>query len=456
MPVACFPVHWPCSKLSWEMKQELRKRQGASYFLLLEFGSPLSLKCAWGPGVAVPSVGQYAGRLLNIAGPARACSDGKSGIPPTEVTFELEDSDRSFVSVVDGASGHMVQRCSATVTLGSVNIPQPQWFRVFEGVLHRFDYEGEGRWSGRITPNDLPLGNEQGGGFWPKAFIFGPDWPNADPAALAQYGPLIYGQHDSTTTTAKGAVPLVYVDRVGFRYLVCWGRAKSIDAVYVDGVKASSGWSVVYTEVGGRLCTLVDFTTDQGEAAITADVQGYETVGDGSGTLIESPSDVIRHTLAQWIYGDYKTGNWLPLSTAPTDAASFEATKAIHSRTSAKSARRIFGAQRRAGQDLTDWARSWQVRLFWTNSGKIGAREIDNRLEWLYRDDQTGWIRFDETPWAPAFRPDWERVIDRVAIEYHYQEAEGKYLFNLEVRDPSLTVENPENLQLPWSAVTTY
>lgn len=457
MPVACFPVHWPCSKLSWELKQELRKRSGASYLLLLEFGSPLSLRYVWGPGVAKAGVGQYGSRLLNIKGPMRAASDGKTGLPTTDITFEIDDTNGAFVAAVDGPSGHLVQRCSATLTLGSLNVPQAQWFKAFEGVLHSWNYEGENHWSGRVTPNDLPLGTDIGGGFWPKPFIFGPDWPNADQGVLAQYGPLIYGQHDSSTTTAKGAVPLVYVDKTGFRYLASWARLKAVDAVYADGIKQASGWSVVYTDVGGRTCTLVKFTSDQGTKAITADVQGYETVGDGSGTLITEPTQVIRHALTNWIYNDYKTGLWFPESSAPIDGASFESAKVILSRNpSSKAARRIFGAQRRSNQDLTDWARSWQIRLFWTNSGKIGGRLEDNRYEWLYRDDQTGWIRFDQTPWPPSWKPEWERVIDRIAVDHHFQEAAAKYLYSLEVRDPTLTVENPENLQLPWSSATTY
>lgn len=32
-------------------------------------------------------------------------------------------------------------------------------------------------------------------------------------------------------------------DTVQFRYLVCAGKAKSIDYVYVDGVQTGSGWA---------------------------------------------------------------------------------------------------------------------------------------------------------------------------------------------------------------------
>jgi hypothetical protein len=453
VPVGAFPVHWPCSKLSWELKQELRRGTGASWFVVQSLSLPgATLRHAYGPGVADPSAGQYDGRILSISPLGRALSDTRGSMVPVEYDAEFDDTNRIFASIVDGASGHMVRESVATLTLGSPKLPSRLWFEAFRGVLGSYSLESTNRWRVTVRPSTLLLN-----AFFPKPFVFGPDWPNADPESLAQYGPLLYGQHDSTTTTAKGAVPLVYVDTVGFRYLVCWGRALSVDAVYADGAKQSSGWSTVYAEVGGRLCTLVDFTSDQGTKSITADVRGYETIGDGTGTLIEEPTAVIRHLIANWIYNDYKTGAWYSESAAPIDPASWNATAGFLSRYNSKAARRIFGnTQRRAIDIVNEFSRSWQIRLFWTNSGKIGGRLEDYSVTALYRDDQTGWMRHDRTPFEANHRPDWENVIDRVSLDHHYQEAAGKYLYALEVRDPSLPVENPDSLQLPWSAVTTY
>jgi len=123
---------------------------------------------------------------------------------------------------------------------------------------------------------------------------------------------VLYGIHDSTgMQQGPGLVPTIYVDTVQFRYLVCAGKAKSIDYVYVDGVQTGSGWSTSYVTVHGRIYTLIDFTTDQGTAEITCDANGYEAVGDGSGAVITNPATQWAHRLSNFVLGDYMTGSWL-------------------------------------------------------------------------------------------------------------------------------------------------
>ena len=68
---------------------------------------------------------------------------------------------------------------------------------------------------------------------------------SAAPEAYDMVAPVLYGVHDSTgMQQGPGLVPTIYVDTVQYRYLVCAGRAKSIDYVYVDGVQTGSGWAV--------------------------------------------------------------------------------------------------------------------------------------------------------------------------------------------------------------------
>lgn len=440
----------PSSKCSWEMKQELRKGQGAKILLLFNLDLPgTTLRYAWAAG-AVVGVGQYEANVIEVSRLMRATSDRSSSMEDSEQDITIDDTARTFAGIVEGPQGHLVQGSAFTQVLGSPNVPRAQWMDpVFAGQISGHSMVSTNRWRLTLRPADLPLRK-----FAPKAAIAQVDWPNADPSVFAQYGPLLYGRHDSSQTTKAGAVPLVHVDTATFRYLLCWGRAQGIDAVYVNGTKtAASNYSVVYDTVGGRLCTLVVFNASQGTAAISADARGYETAGDGSGTLITSPTDEIRHFLSQWVFGDYKTGLWLAESSL-IDPASFNVTADFFARVSAVSAKRIFGPQRLGLEFLNEWSQAWQTRLFWTNGGKIGCRLEDYGHTALYRDDQTGWIRYDRTPFEASYRPDWESLVSSVNVQHHYSAMAGKYLYAFEVRDPTRTFEAPDSLDLPWSAVS--
>src|SRR3972149_2549572 len=43
------------------------------------------------------------------------------------------------------------------------------------------------------------------------------------------------------------------------------------------------------------------------DVATTADPQGYDTNGDGTGTLIEDPPDVLAHLVSNWILGNWRS-----------------------------------------------------------------------------------------------------------------------------------------------------
>lgn len=79
----------------------------------------------------------------------------------------------------------------------------------------------------------------------------------------------------------------------------------------------------------------------EGKTLFTCNVQGIESVGDGSGTLIENAFDIYKHLMQNWVFGDYTAGGWLSTPLFPdTDAvpmmddASFTACQAISVRRS--------------------------------------------------------------------------------------------------------------------------
>lgn len=139
------------------------------------------------------------------------------------------------------------------------------------------------------------------------------------------------------------------------RMLIAGHACKEVEALYLDGVVVDSGrygvdvlcpgktgwpWgATTYRDIGGRRYTVVyilgpDATAlVEGTIAMSADVKGIETVGDGSGTLVTALYDQYLHWLTNFGLGDYQAGAWLSVPTWPDttpriDSASFTTAKA--------------------------------------------------------------------------------------------------------------------------------
>lgn len=154
---------------------------------------------------------------------------------------------------------------------------------------------------------------------------------------------------------ATGLVPLMWVgsevDSGGAtwsRFLVAGHAVKEIEDLFVDGVRVDSGnYGVTfacpgkagyatyfpntgnpqYRDLNGRRYTLVYIRGPQadeitaGNKALTANVQGIEDVGDGTGTLISDGFDQYLHAFRNWFLQDYQGGAWF--SSGPTWPAAF-------------------------------------------------------------------------------------------------------------------------------------
>lgn len=439
-----YSMYWPSSLLGYEMRQELSKPQGGEWYVLLELSLPSGTARYHFKGFA--SAVQYDGLLIELAALIRTTPDRQSRIESVETECTVDDTANIFSAAVYGASGRSVRGSTAVLRLASPNVPIAGWFVAFSGVIDQYRMDEPNRWKVILRPDDLSLRRR-----YPKMVITAADWPAAPAASLAQYGPLVYGPHDASSTTRTGAIPCVYVDNAGFRYLLCWGRAKAVKRVFSDGVEQTSGWAVVYEIVNGRTCTLIDFVADQLTKTITADADGYEDVGDGTGVLIENPADQIKHELTNWVFGDYKSGPWLPTS-SKIDTASFVAAAAFFDAFGHRGSRRVFLAEQTTGYDtINAWAQSWQAQVFWKHQGTISVAIFDFRRIGIYPDVQ--WVRSDRSPHKANFRPEWEGLVDRVNIDYLHLAAAGKYMRNLEVRDAASTLpDSPDSLQLPFSA----
>lgn len=148
-----------------------------------------------------------------------------------------------------------------------------------------------------------------------------------------------YGElNDVPDGINKGAVPCVHVgteviSATTWQVLAFAGCAiKGFTKLYAGGIEIDpgqfgvdilapgfTGWpfAQVYRDKAGRRYTLVyvrNALADNhisGTAPITANLQGIESNGDGTGTLIDSLPLQFYHFLVNWVFQNYQTGAWL-------------------------------------------------------------------------------------------------------------------------------------------------
>lgn len=391
--------------------------------------------------------GMYAGRVLKWGSYNRGTLDRAYSLEPTQLSLTIDDTpdasgQRFFAELLEGVNGMSVEDSAASTTLCSPNVDPADWFTLCTTIIEDYGWEGLA-YTLRLRSDDRALRRE-----FPKDTITQANWPNAATSVRGRPWPLLYGEMDSGG--AGGAVPTLLVDQVGFRYGIAAGHLKAVPRVLVDKIQVTSGFSIVYPVVGGRVYTLVKFDSSQGDKQVTVDAQGYETVGDGSGTLITNPMDELIHLLVNWIIGDYKNGPWLSSSTAPIDAARAAAAATFLGNRGHKGSRYIAGEKRGKGKQIVDeWLNSFKCRAFWSNLGKIVFRFEDHATPNVYVDNP--WLKWSKDLGALKLRYDTQQRIDRVAGSYCRNEVQGDYTQSLEVRHPWMTKDAPDSLEMAWS-----
>lgn len=341
---------------------------------------------------------------------------------------------------------------AATLTARSPRIPDADVITLFPGVLDSYDQVEPMSWQLKIRPDDFALQY----GTLPKAVIDPPKFPSADPAAYGNLIPIIYGIHDSNGITAKGMVPAYKVDQAGNgSWMLGAGWLKAVRAVYGDGtVIPTSEYSIAHPIVDGILYTQVVFSAAQGDAAITADVEGLEDVGDGTGALITNPAYQLLHLLVNFGWGDWRSGPYLANATAPLLESSFDDVASFLAAKGHEGSRWIGGGEpQRVGQVLEEWLASHGVRAFWTPFGQLALTVVsDHRKSFVYGFEL--WLRGDEDSAAGGFKAPFpsQSLLREVNVQYVHGAVAGRYHQATRVQDLTVTDRVSRNLQLPWSA----
>lgn len=401
-----------------------------------------------GNQVEVDGIGSYKPKVTRWAPIVRRLSDRDSGLQLSTAGVTFRDDDKVFSNYVGTYGLEAIRGRAFAIALGSIGVAVANWFSAFVGTVATARMVSPFVWEVTAESNQHALRV----GKFPKVPILQADWPNVfDKGLYGTWPPLIYGIHDSRGSGDNGLVPCPYVDTLGFRYLVSHGWT-TVDRVYVDGVLQGSGYTEEHETINGRLFTLIDFTSDQGDdAVVTADVTGYEDQGDGGGSTLTG-ADALAHLLTNFIYGDYQGGTWAS-TTGNINATHFATVQGLLEDIAAeKVSVRYGGDEQTLGMDaINEWCKTLGVDTFWTGLGKL-AICYNNPLDTTLWHDTPQHVIASKDELSP-FMLEWDRtrLCSRLALSFLYGSAAGQYMQQTEVTDEAATEDVLASLDLPWS-----
>lgn len=395
-------------------------------------------------------VGNYDGKVMSWGSSIeRSISDRDGNLATPMTSAFIDDTDNTLLSLLEGGDA---RGSDVTIRLSSPNVAP---FTVFKGTLTAWRMASLTTWELIFQYRDGPLRGKA-----PRNAFLSSDWPNADTTIYGQFAPIVYGLHDSTGSTSTGMVPCFLVDKsivaTTPAYVVAHGWLQSVDRVFAGGIlkTLTTHYTIQHPVVNGRQWTTINFVAGQGPAAtvaVTADVHGYETVGNGTGAMIQG-SDQIRHLLENFYWGDYQTGLWLTPSF--TLDAAFTTTKTYFTQMGYLNSRWYGGSDQVMGFDaLAEFLRTNQVFAYWTNTGMLAILPNDPRDLTTYYDSPS-WIAENRGEiFGDTFRVDFNRdsLVDRINAQFLLSSAGAGFQKQLEVRNSSVSENISETLEMPWS-----
>jgi len=423
---------------------------------LVEIDWPTGTKLYSKPGINSDTQGYYDARVKSFGRLRRAIALRQLGVEMVNPRIVLYDHDYQLRNML--AYRTDLQNSAARIRKGSGNVDFASWALKFSGRVYQIMDQSSGAeltYAVELRPNDLPLT-----GPFPTFSLNGADFPDTD-QTTAPWGTLlgpIYGRFDSSGITGTGAMQTLLVDTVGFRYIPkAWGWF-DIQRVYKDGTRQTTGFSITHPIINGRQYSMVDFTGTQGTSAITIDCTGYETVGDGTGTLITSPTDVLRHLLNNFVFTRNTSGVWGSDSTS-IDTSSFDSTETAIAKHAAGvdpfCSLYLDGQVTTAEAIINQWASDFRINVFWKNDGTLA----------LFYDNPYGVLAYVDDPWIrdyyfqkrddgklelPTFDYFGQDTVSRIVARFATLQSQDSAMSTVELFDPTITVTASDNLDLVY------
>lgn len=415
-----------------------------------------TLRVAKAPYTSV-SGGHYDGVGESFGSISRAVSGRDGQLPAVEATFSFWDHDRTWQRVLAGVTARSVRGSAATLYRMAPTLNSSQWSKAFEGQIVRWGLAQPFlvRVVARTNDEQILRPSRQ-------VPIDRNTWPNAFPEVYSKVGPVLFGYHDSSTQqVSPGLVPCLLVDQSIYRYLLCVGRAKSVLRVFVNGTQISSSlYSTSYVTVKGRIYTTILFDTAADalsagvadadgvavtSAVVTCDAEGYESVGDGSGSLVTNPTTQLSMFLSNFVLDDYLTGNWL--SSSLLDSTLFTAEAAVMTALTAGGS--FYKADRITGREaIALYCQSFERRCFWSRNFKIGL-DGEKVFTQPYLGNVIAWTKVETKPFAFEEK-DW-RITSEITERQCYSPSQDAFLQTLTLQDAAASIVSVSEVDRLWS-----
>lgn len=407
----------------------------------------------WGHA-SVGSTGHFEGKVVSWGTLDEQISDERSGaLFNASFSLTIADTDKDFSNLTESSDAFSIKDTTGILYLAAPGVAFADWSERFRGRLTSWEL-GDGRVTLQYRERSLPLLKEVPDNGWT---IGAWNFPYAASDVRTQIAPLIYGRFDSSPYTNQGFVPALLVDTTGDkRHLVCAGYADDVPRVWKNETlqTVTTHYTIQRREIAGRLYTLIEWESAASVAdddVITCDVDGYEATGDGSGALITEPAAQLKHFLINFVFGQYKKGNWAT-SHNQVDATSFTAASTFFSARNYSSARRISEAVE-AQQLVAEWARCHEARVWWGFPGAGDAGKIHVGVE-----DPTVTDLYSAT-WQPAYLIDAEPLriadddrleVDGLRVQSVFDPAQDQYIQNYSVTRLSQSEPVEESFDIRW------
>lgn len=345
-------------------------------YTLLEVDWPDTTRYYSKVGVNSASVGAYQPRVKSFGTIRYALGDESKSLQYVTMTITLTDGDETLLNML--GKGYRWQYSAVRVYVAPAAASgKSQWTSFFVGVLDDFQPAGRGLWTLTVAPKVRQLRAP-----FPLTQTDEDFATTADKTALGNQIPVLAGKHDDYGDQNTGAVPTLYVDKTNFYFLVCIGWVTVLRVYLAAALKTlTTHYTVLHSIIGGRLYTIIKMVGDPGTSAVTCDIEGPETVGNGTGAMITEATDVLKWLLANFVYAEYQSGNWASgAGNAPLNTTSFTT---VQSALSGRAGGAAFAAARYMSSQVTgenfvnEWASSMGVDVAWDQNGNLA----------LYYDD---------------------------------------------------------------------
>jgi hypothetical protein len=218
--------------------------------------------------------------------------------------------------------------------------------------------------------------------------------------------------------------------------------------VYDAGVAVAATDYVVSTEeIGGRLWTVIDFTSAR-TGDVTADVTGYDLVDPDGAQVGTNPADQIGHYLDNFVFGDWARGAWLAAS-GRIDTERLSELSTVLAQRGFRGGRVI--AEPTGGYDeIAAFLNTFDLVAWWTARGKLAfALEDPCDLRIYPESTASRLIARQAAGWA--YRWDDQHIVTAVIAQFNRKL--GEPMSTLEVLDPKRPAEASDTMAMAWLAV---